>query len=152
MLPAKEVGGDLYDFVLLGEHLYFCVGDVSGKGVPASLVMAQTTRLFRSLSTQEKEPAQIAQIINAEMMDNQATHGMFVTMFIGLLNLRTGLTEAENADLQQFGEKRMLDFLRHTKFTNSRQVIETMRDEVEKNRNGKEPNDDLTMLCLSIDY
>ena len=211
MLPAKEVGGDLYDFVLLGEHLYFCVGDVSGKGVPASLVMAQTTRLFRSLSTQEKEPAQIAQIINAEMMDNQATHGMFVTMFIGLLNLRTGrlqfcnaghnppvlgggdsgatfleinanapvglwaelkfveeeienikgrplfvytdgLTEAENADLQQFGEKRMLDFLRHTKFTNSRQVIETMRDEVEKHRNGKEPNDDLTMLCLSIDY
>ena len=63
-----------------------------------------------------------------------------------------GLTEAENADLQQFGEKRMLDFLRHTKFTNSRQVIETMRDEVEKHRNGKEPNDDLTMLCLSIDY
>lgn len=210
MQPAREVGGDLYDYVLLGDSLYFCVGDVSGKGVPASLVMAQTTRLFHSLATQEKQPAQIAQCINAEMTDEKVTHGMFVTMFIGLLNLSTGrlvfcnaghnppvlggdavggslleiipnapvglwpdlvfeeeeiesikgrplfvytdgLTEAENADLQQFGEERMLETLRRTQFRNSRQVIEVLREEVERHRNGEEPNDDLTMLCLRID-
>ena len=210
MQPAKEVGGDLYDYVLLGDYLYFCVGDVSGKGVPASLVMAQTTRLFHSLATQEKQPAQIAQCINTEMTNEEVTHGMFVTMFIGLLNLSTGrlvfcnaghnppvlggdaaggtfleinpnapvglwpelvfveeeiecikgrplfvytdgLTEAENADQQQFGEERMLETLRRTQYTNSRQVIETLRAEVEKHRNGAEPNDDLTMLCLRID-
>ena len=62
-----------------------------------------------------------------------------------------GLTEAENANLQQFGEERMLETLRHTQFKNSQQVIEALRVEVEKHRNGEEPNDDLTMLCLRID-
>ena len=50
MTPAKEVGGDLYGYLLKDEKLYFCVGDVSGKGVPASLFMAQVTRLFRPIS------------------------------------------------------------------------------------------------------
>jgi len=49
MTPAREVGGDLYGYVLLGDLLYFCVGDVSGKGVPAALYMAEVTRMFRTL-------------------------------------------------------------------------------------------------------
>ena len=64
MTPAKEVGGDLYGYVLQGNKLYFCVGDVSGKGVPASLFMAQVTRLFRTLATQNMMPAEICTLIN----------------------------------------------------------------------------------------
>lgn len=89
MTPAREVGGDLYDFVLLADKLYFCVGDVSGKGVPASLFMAQTTRLFRSLATQQMSPEQIANHMNAALTEHN-TQGMFVTMFIGLADLRSG--------------------------------------------------------------
>jgi len=89
MIPAKEVGGDLYGYLLMQDKLYFCVGDVSGKGVPASLFMAQATRLFRTLATQNMMPAEIATRMNAELSaDNEA--GMFVTMFIGLINLKNG--------------------------------------------------------------
>lgn len=65
--PAKDVGGDLYNYVLLGDMFYFCIGDVSGKGVPASLFMAQTTRLFRALATQQLMPSDMANQMNAEL-------------------------------------------------------------------------------------
>jgi serine phosphatase RsbU (regulator of sigma subunit) len=61
-----------------------------------------------------------------------------------------GLNEAENRQLEQFGDDRLLDILRHTKFVNAHQLIEHLSEEVEKHRNGAEPNDDLTMLGLSI--
>ena len=89
MTPAKEVGGDLYDFLLLDDKLYFCVGDVSGKGVPASLFMSQATRLFSALAKQLLMPADIATRLNAELGENN-DNGMFVTMFIGLVDLPTG--------------------------------------------------------------
>jgi serine phosphatase RsbU (regulator of sigma subunit) len=89
MTPAKEVGGDLYGYVMQGEKLYFCVGDVSGKGVPASLFMAQSSRLFRTLATEGMMPADIAFRMNNALSENN-DRGMFVTMFIGLLHLETG--------------------------------------------------------------
>ena len=89
MTPAREVGGDLYDYLLLGDNLYFCVGDVSGKGVPASLLMAQAIRLFRALAKQQMMPVNIATRLNDELSENNES-GMFVTMFIGLVNLTTG--------------------------------------------------------------
>jgi serine phosphatase RsbU (regulator of sigma subunit) len=67
MTPAKEVGGDLYNFLIRDDtpdKLYFALGDVSGKGVPASLFMAQATRLFRTLAAQQMKPAEIATRIN----------------------------------------------------------------------------------------
>ena len=89
MTPAKEVGGDLYDFFIQDERLYFCVGDVSGKGVPASLFMAITRNMFRIIAQQGLTPAEIAERINVSLAkDND--RGMFVTMFIGLLHLDTG--------------------------------------------------------------
>ncbi len=89
MTPAKEVGGDMYGYVLLGDKLYFAVGDVSGKGVPASLFMAQATRLFRTLAAQAMMPAEMCtRMNNALNEDNE--QGMFVTMFLGLLDLQTG--------------------------------------------------------------
>jgi sigma-B regulation protein RsbU (phosphoserine phosphatase) len=89
MTPAKEVGGDLYGYVLQGDRLYFCVGDVSGKGVPASLFMAQSARLFRTLATEGMMPADIAFRMNNELSEGNDSN-MFVTMFIGLLHLDTG--------------------------------------------------------------
>ena len=216
MTPAKEVGGDLYGYLLLGDELYICLGDVSGKGVPASLFMAQATRLFRTLATQHMMPDEIATRMNAALSDEDNEHAMFVTMFIGLVDLKTGkldfcnaghnppilmtknettekglretefmkmlpnapigmwpglvfkgetiesiknrplfvytdgLNEAEDKNQVQFGQDRILEILRNTHFDNTRHVIQIMKDEVEKHRNGAEPNDDLTMLCLSI--
>ena len=89
MTPAKEVGGDLYGYILQGDQLYFCVGDVSGKGVPASLFMAQSARLFRTLATEGMMPADIAFRMNNELSEGNDSF-MFVTMFLGLLHLDTG--------------------------------------------------------------
>ena len=208
MTPAKEVGGDMYGYVLLGDKLYFAVGDVSGKGVPASLFMAQATRLFRTLAAQGMMPAEICtRMNNALNEDNE--QGMFVTMFLGLLDLQTGhlnfcnaghnppiigggdnqgdflemqanapiglfpdleyegeeidsvkgralfiytdgLNEAENPQQEQFGDSRLLDILRQTRYESGRQVIDSLKAEVETHRAGAEPNDDLTMMCLKV--
>jgi serine phosphatase RsbU (regulator of sigma subunit) len=209
MAPAKEVGGDLYGELILGDQLYFCIGDVSGKGVPASLFMAQATRLFHALASQGMTPAEICTIMNAELSGEDNEQGMFVTMFICRLSLKRnrleycnaghnppvlgnvdgqfsfldmepnapiglwpgveyvgesidffkdrllflytdGLNEAEDTDRNQFGDGRLLEILRQTHFDTTKQVIETMTQEVERHRNGAEPNDDLTMLCLRI--
>ena len=208
MTPAKEVGGDLYGYLLLGDRLYFCLGDVSGKGVPASLFMAQATRLFRTLAAQRMQPAEIATHINDALSGDDNEQGMFVTMFIGLVDLTTGhlhfcnaghnppvligdgktefiemipnlpiglmpefdyegeeiadisnqplfvytdgLNEAENREQTQFSDERLLEILETTPFESSRQTIELLASEVEKHRDGADPNDDLTMLCLKV--
>ena len=208
MTPAKEVGGDLYGYYLVDNKLYFCLGDVSGKGVPASLFMAQTTRLFRTLAAQLMMPAEMATRMNAALSENN-DQGMFVTMFIGLVDLKTGrmdfcncghnppvvgagsnvhflemepnapiglwpelefqgevfddirnipfffytdgLNEAENLSNDQFTEEHMMSILQNGNFGSAKAVVNFMRNEVEKFRNGAEPNDDLTMLCLKLD-
>lgn len=94
--PAKAVGGDLYDFYIRDEKLFFCIGDVSGKGIPASLVMAVARSLFRTLSMHEPHPSRIITQINERMAeDNQQE--MFVTLFIGVLDLPTGRLRYCNA-------------------------------------------------------
>ncbi len=209
MSPAREVGGDLYGYVEQDERLYFCVGDVSGKGVPSSLFMAQATRLFQTLARQRKQPAEICTQMNDALSGEDNENGMFVTFFLGVINLHSGhlsfcnaghnppviggstskgdflemeanaplglwpdleyvgeeidtikgrplfiytdgLNEAENPQQQQFGDDRLLTILRHTNFESSQQVIETLAAEVEKHRNGAEPNDDLTMMCIRV--
>jgi serine phosphatase RsbU (regulator of sigma subunit) len=209
MMPAREVGGDLYGYVLNEEKLYFCLGDVSGKGVPASLFMAQVTRLFQTLAKQGMQPAEMCTRINDALSGEDNENLMFVTFFLGLVDLKTGhldfcnaghnapvigcgdpdgsflqmkpnapigvlpgmeyegeeidsikgrplfiytdgLNEAENGQLQQFGDERLLDILRDTHFDTARQVVEALENEVAQHRNGAEPNDDLTMLCLRV--
>ena len=208
MTPAREVGGDLYGYVMIDDELYFCVGDVSGKGVPASLFMAQATRLFRILATQHMMPAEIATRMNSVLTENNE-QGMFITMFIGLVNLNSGrmdycnaghnppvlgvdgddhfmegietdapiglwpnleyvgeyvenirnkmllvytdgLNEAEDLQKEQFGEERLLDILNHRHFNSCRELVEHLNEQVAKHRNGAEPNDDLTMMCLMV--
>ena len=208
MTPAREVGGDLYGYVIIDDELYFCVGDVSGKGVPASLFMAQATRLFRILATQHMMPAEIVTRMNSVLTENNE-QGMFITMFIGLVDLNSGrmdycnaghnppvlgvdgddhfmegietnapiglwpdleyvgesvenirnkmllvytdgLNEAENLQKEQFGEDRLLEILNHRHFNSCKELIDHLDAEVEKHRNGAEPNDDLTMMCLMV--
>ena len=96
MTPAKEIGGDLYGYMLQGDELYFCLGDVSGKGVPASLFMAQANRMFRTLGSEHMKPAAIATRMNNALTENNE-QGMFVTMFMGLINLKTGRMDFCNA-------------------------------------------------------
>ena len=209
MAPAKEVGGDLYGYLMLGDKLYFALGDVSGKGVPASLFMAQATRLFLTLAKQGMMPAEICTRMNDALSGDDNANGMFVTFWLGLLDLQTGhldycnaghnppvigggnhqgdflemqpnapiglwpgleyegesidtikgralfiytdgLNEAENPQQEQLGDERLLAILQNTHFSNARQVIETLASEVEHHRNGAEPNDDLTMMCLRV--
>ena len=209
MAPAREVGGDLYGYVLNEDKLYFCLGDVSGKGVPASLFMAQVTRLFQTLAKQGMQPAEMCTRINDALSGEDNESLMFVTFFLGLIDLKTGhlsfcnaghnppviggtpsngdflkmepnapfglwpglqyvgeeienikgralliytdgLNEAENHQLQRFGDDRLLSILRCTYFESSKQVVETLATAVEKHRNGAEPNDDLTIMCIRV--
>ena len=94
--PAKMVGGDLYDHFIRDEKLFFCIGDVSGKGIPAALVMAVMHTLFRSISAHESNPARIMQALN-ETACQRNEQNMFVTMFIGVLDLPTGRLRYCNA-------------------------------------------------------
>ena len=96
MEPAKEVGGDLYDFHLRNEKLFFCIGDVSGKGVPAAMVMSVTRALFRTQTIHESNPTKIMANINEVMATNQET-SMFVTLFVGVLDMPTGRLRYCNA-------------------------------------------------------
>ncbi len=208
LAPAKEVGGDLLDYLLSDGKLYFCLGDVSGKGVPAALFMTQAVKLFRAIAKQKVSPAEIATRINSELCENNE-RGMFVTMFIGCLDMQTlhldfcncghnppvigelgsrcnflqmepnypigvlpemefkgeaienikgqtlfiysdGLNEAENQQQEQFGDGRLFNILLNTRFDSAHQMVETIRLAVEQYRNGAEPNDDLSMLCLVV--
>lgn len=88
IVPAKEVGGDLYDFFIENEKLYFMVGDVSGKGIPASLVMAVTCRLFRSVASYHDKPEEILTSLNDSLSDGNESN-MFCTAFLGILDLKT---------------------------------------------------------------
>ena len=209
MMPAREVGGELYVYMLTDHNLYFAVGDVSGKGVPASLFMAQATRLFQTLAKQGMTPAEICTRINDALSGEDNEGNMFVTMFLGLLDLESGhlwfcnaghnppilgdpgkgcdfiqmhpnapigvlpglefqgdeienikgrplfvytdgLNEAENPAHEQFGDDRLLAFLRSCSFESARQVIQDITADIDKHRNGAEPNDDLTMMCINI--
>jgi sigma-B regulation protein RsbU (phosphoserine phosphatase) len=209
MAPAKEVGGDLYGYLLKEQKLYFCVGDVSGKGVPASLFMAQVTRLFRTLANQQMSPSDICTHMNEALSGDENPTNMFVTLFVGLVDLQSGhlwfcnaghnppvigggeqhgeflkmlpnfpigvlpglefqgeeietikgrplflytdgLNEAENREHELFGDDKLLSILRNTYFETAQQVVETLTAEVEQHRDGADPNDDLTMMCLRM--
>ena len=198
--PAKAVGGDLYDFFIRDEKLFFCIGDVSGKGVPASLVMAVSRTLFRNIAAHSAEPSHIVETMNKAICDSN-DNNMFVTLFVGVLDLPTGrlrycnaahnapyiqgtvlpvdsnlpvgvmpdwnfteqetemapdrilflytdgLTEAENAQQELFGEQRVTDIVKAFKGS-PQELIETMADAVRQFVGNTEQSDDLTMLTI----
>ncbi|MBR5687453.1 MAG: SpoIIE family protein phosphatase [Prevotella sp.] len=96
LTPAREVGGDLYDFIIDGDELFFVIGDVAGKGVPASLFMATTRSLFRHLAGNYQSAANIVREINHTIASSNGAF-VFVTMFVGVLDLRNHLLTYCNA-------------------------------------------------------
>ena len=208
MTPAKEVGGDLYNYIILDDKLYFCIGDVSGKGVPASLFMAIATRGFRTMALTGRTPAEIATRLNYELTENNE-EGMFVTMFICRLDLKLrrleycnaghnpplignadgqysfldvvpnapiglwpgleyegeeieylsdrkmllytdGLNEAENRLQEQYGDERIVELLTSLSASSCRDIVEALKADTDRFRDGAEPNDDLTLLAFSF--
>ena len=95
--PTKEVGGDLYDYLKLDDnHVAFIIGDVSGKGIPAAMLMMKTITCFENLVSINKEPGKtLEEINNALCKNNEAS--MFVTAFIGIIDLTTGIVKYSNA-------------------------------------------------------
>ena len=111
--PAKAVGGDLYDFRIRDEKLFLCIGDVSGKGIPAALVMTVISSMFRTLSASEDSPERIMNAINSALSARNESL-MFVTLFVGVLDLATGVLQYTNAGhnapvVISGGNPRMLD-------------------------------------------
>ncbi len=111
---AKEVGGDLYDFFMIDKRFYFAIGDVSGKGVPASLFMAVTRTLLRSIADKESSAKGIMEGLNKSLASNNESN-MFVTFFLGIIDLRTGIMQYANAGhnppviIKPDGQVRMFD-------------------------------------------
>ena len=96
LVPAREVGGDFYDFLFIDDNrLCFAIGDVSGKGVPASLFMAVTTTLFRTTAVRVSRPDEILFLLNRELCRGNESC-MFVTVFCAILDIRTGEVEYSN--------------------------------------------------------
>ena len=96
MKPAKAVGGDLYDYDVIDGRLFFCVGDVSGKGIPAALFMTTAVNLFRMAIKSQTDTAAIATQMN-ELLSQNNRRSMFVSMFIGVVDLKTGVLNFCNA-------------------------------------------------------
>lgn len=204
----QEVGGDLYDFQLSKDRkkLFISIGDVSGKGVPASLYMAVTQSLARAFAFQQMGSSDIIRQLN-EIVSRDNDMNMFVTMFIGWLDLETGLltycsaghnppvlvrngsqveqievkrqfpiglmegasyststlqlndgdvlllytdgvTEAENSKQEQYGEERLMQVLSQIGEREASAIIELVREDVNKFRDGATPNDDTTIVPL----
>ncbi len=208
MIPAKTVGGDLFDFFLLdSDHLAFVVGDVSGKGVPAAIFMAMTQTLLRGAARQRMSPGDCLDHVNQTLAANNP-RSMFVTVFYGILDLRTGelqfangghnspyiysgegkvralhsrarglmvgavedapyqtetgtlapgeailvftdgVTEANNADDELYGEERLERFLAEHASASPKQVIADLEACVNEFAAGAPQADDITMLAL----
>ena len=95
-VPAKQVGGDFYDYFIRDGKLFFNIGDVCGKGIPAALVMSMTQAVFRTIATKVDDPSHIVMGMNT-MASRGNTTGMFATLFVGVLDLATGHLSYSNA-------------------------------------------------------
>ena len=95
-VPAKQVGGDFYDYFIRNNKLFFNIGDVCGKGIPAALVMSMTQAVFRTIAAKDDSPANILHDMNAIANRGNST-GMFSTLFVGVLDLTTGVLRYSNA-------------------------------------------------------
>ncbi len=207
--PAKEVGGDMYDFLRAGRSIYFAVGDVSGKGVPAALYMAISRSLFHYVSELSLSTSNIVSCINSSFCSGNDSN-MFITMFVGRLDLDTrelvfcnaghnpiiiispdgkaqyikakanlaagvfdmypyekesivvekgsrlliytdGVTEAEDAAKNQYGEDRLIQFATSmSPDCSSEEFVEKLTESVKAFTNGNEQNDDITIMSVKV--
>lgn len=97
LIPASYIGGDLYDYMSLKDGIiYFALGDVSGKGIPAALLMSSTHTLLRSLVKEIQDPALIIKEINYSFL-NDGDYGQFITLIVGFINSESGEVDYCNA-------------------------------------------------------
>ena len=204
MEPAKEVGGDFYDFYMLDDdHFAVVVGDVSGKGVPAALFMVITKTLLKDTAAYEHDPAKVFEHVNSILCEGNET-GLFVTCWLGILTLSTGelkfanaghnspiisqngeikyltskpnlmlagmtgipytthstkiqkddrlliytdgVTEATNSQNELYGEDRLLEVIKTVKDKAPREVVENVRQDINKFVKEVPQFDDITIL------
>lgn len=96
LVPAREVGGDLFDYIIRDEKLFFCIGDVCGKGTPAAMLMASIHSLLYAFTLHENNPARVVHALN-EVASDGNEDCLFFTFFIGVLDLPTGRLRYCNA-------------------------------------------------------
>ena len=209
LTPAREVGGDLYDFIIKDDCLHFAVGDVSGKGVPASIMMAITRATLHFMAGLGLPLHESIGRINNGVADGNSNN-MFVTLFIARINLKTlrmdfcnaghnplvvippdgepyflkaksnlavgliedfpyetetidlkpgtrlvaytdGVTEAENATMEQYGNERLLDVLRQMdRGLDNKAAVDSIYKSVQAFANGNPQNDDITIMSLNL--
>ena len=208
MVPAKEVGGDFYDFFMTdNDHFAVVVGDVSGKGVPAALFMVVAKTLLKNVGLQEKSPARIFEKVNDQLCEGNDA-GLFVTCWMGILTISTGelvfanaghtapvifhggkveyltvkpnlmlagmpgmryadhctrllpgdrifvytdgVTEATNAGNELYGEQRLILCMADKRMLSAKELLEAVRDDVNRFVGDAPQFDDITMLELSL--
>ena len=208
MVPAKEVGGDFYDFFMTDDdHFAVVVGDVSGKGVPAALFMVVAKTLLKNVGLQEKNPARIFERVNDQLCEGNDA-GLFVTCWMGILTISTGelvfanaghtapvifhggkveyltvkpnlmlagmpgmryadhctrllpgdrifvytdgVTEATNSRNELYGEDRLILCMADKRDLSAKELLEAVRDDVNKFVGDAPQFDDITMLELSL--
>lgn len=207
--PAKEVGGDMYDFLRAGRTIYFAVGDVSGKGVPAALYMAISRSLFHYVSGMSLDTSNIVSCINSSFCSGNESN-MFITMFVGRLDLDTrelvfcnaghnpvviispdgkaeyikaksnlaagvfdmfpyekesiivekgsrlliytdGVTEAEDAAKNQYGEDRLIEFAGSmAPDTSSEEFVNRLTESIKGFTKDNDQNDDITIMSVRV--
>lgn len=209
MMPAKEVGGDFYDFFLIDpDHLAIVIADVSGKGVPAALFMVIAKTLIKNNTAGMTEPKGIFEKTNDQLCENNE-EGMFVTAFMGILEISTGVfsfvnaghnppllkrkgqqfdwlsvkpgfilagmegmkyqqesitlsegdelylytdgvTEAMNLEEELFTDQRLKEALNRHRELDLKELLASMKQEIDQFANGAKQADDITMLALRI--
>ena len=207
MDPAKEVGGDFYDYFLVDDdHLAMVMADVSGKGVPAALFMVIAKTLLKNRTQTGGSPKEILEDVNNQLCEGNEAD-LFVTVWLGILTISTGdlvtasagheypaichaegqfsllrdkhglplaamegtryretslklehgdalfiytdgVTEATSAEMELFGEKRMITALNHHRSEAPRQILPGVRREIDAFAGDVPQFDDITMLCL----
>lgn len=209
MTPAKEVGGDFYDFFLVDEnHLALVIADVSGKGIPAALFMMISKILIKGEAQSGLSPKEVLERVNNQLCENNEAE-MFVTVWLGILEISSGkmvcanagheypaikrkdgrfelhkdrhgfvlagmensryreyelflepgdtvfvytdgVTEASNTKNELFGTERMIEALEKKNSKNCKEILETVRQDVDCFVGEAPQFDDITMLCLQI--
>ena len=177
LVPAREIGGDLFDYAIRDGKLYMCIGDVCGKGAPAGMFMAYAHSMIWSLTVGETNPARIVTSLN-NLASKDNVSCAFFTLFYGVLDLATGcmqycnaeftlqettlspgstiflytdgLTEANNAKGEELGPERTQKILEDCvkRQLKPKDIVDTVIDAVHQYTMKAEQSDDLTMLAI----
>lgn len=206
LAPARQVGGDLYDHYTNGDKMWFVVGDVSGKGIPASMYMSVVVFIFRTIVRQTDDVVKVVTAINDAVSAGNTT-SMFITMIVGVIDTKTsqieicnaghnppilknrdgthylkqepnialgvvadfefvsakyhfdsnselvlytdGATESRNINNVEFGERALLELVRHSESFNPRLTTDQIMRAVERHRMGAEQSDDIAILVVA---